>query len=616
LILNRRELLSCLGLLAGASCERQKEDPSLALPRRPTRDALTLTDLDQVRLGGYLGEKVALSIRNRIFAQAPDRLVEPFRHREERRAWQTEFWGKWALSSAAACRYTHDADALERLRHSVQQLVATQSADGYIGNYAPGSHLEGWDIWGRKYTLLGLVAWYDLTGDRRALDAARRAAAHLLSEAGPDGEDIVRCGLYRGMASSSVLEPVVLLYRRTNDERYLRFAEYIVSRWSSRKGPRLVESALDGVPAGLRFPPPKKWFTWENGEKAYEMMSCYAGLLELYRETGREQWLNAALGTYESIRDTEINIAGGGSAQECWYGGAARQAQPAPDAMETCVSVSWIQLCTHLLRITGDSRYADEIEKTAYNALLGAMTPDGSAFGKYSTLAGTREPGPPQCGMELNCCTASGPRGIMLLPQVAVMTGAQGPAVNLYSEGSWNVKLPSGRRCSIAVKTDYPVSGRVDLTLELEQAESFPLRLRVPAWSGQTTIAVHGSKPREAQPGAYATVERRWKPGERVRVELDLRGRVVRAQDGARHYAALARGPVVLARDLRLGRSDIDGAVAEIAGGSVSLKPGASPAGIAMAFTAGPAEVPLCDYASAGNTWDGRSRFRVWMPAG
>ncbi|HVX65408.1 MAG TPA: beta-L-arabinofuranosidase domain-containing protein [Bryobacteraceae bacterium] len=614
LLVNRRHVLGCLGLLAATSCERQEQDPSPARPRRRMRDALTLTDLDQVQLGGYLGEKVALVIRNRIFAQSPERLVEPFRHRRERRAWQTEFWGKWALSAAAACRYTHDPGALERLGKSVGQLLATQTGDGYIGNYAPGSHLEGWDIWGRKYTLLALLAWHDLTGDRRALDAARRAAGHLLCETGPCGADIVRRGLYRGMASSSVLEPMVLLYRRTNDERYLRFAEYIVSRWSSRKGPRLVESALAGIPAGRRFPRPEKWFTWENGEKAYEMMSCYAGLVELYRETGREKWLQAALRTCESIRETEINIAGGGSSQECWYGGAARQTEPAPDAMETCVSVSWIQLCTHLLRATGDSRFADEIEKTAYNALLGAMTPDGSAFGKYSTLAGTRELGPPQCGMELNCCTASGPRGIMLLPQVAVMRGARGPVINLYSEGTWSVKLPSGRFCRLGMKTDYPVSGRVDLTVEPEQAESFALRLRVPAWSGAATIAVAGGKVRDAQPGAYAAIERRWKPGDSIRLELDVRGRVVHAANGTRQYAAVVRGPVVLARDLRLSQAGVDEAAGGIGDGPIDLRPAAPPTGVRLAFTAGPAGVPLCDYASAGNTWDGRSRFRVWMP--
>jgi hypothetical protein len=103
-----------------------------------------------------------------------------------------------------------------------------------------------------------------------------------MTEVGPAAADIIRCGLFRGMAASSVLEPIVLLHRRTGDDQLLRLAEWIVSRWSAPNGPQLIEKAFTAVPVGERFPPPKKnWFSWENGEKAYEMMSCYAGLLEL-----------------------------------------------------------------------------------------------------------------------------------------------------------------------------------------------------------------------------------------------------------------------------------------------------------------------------------------------
>jgi uncharacterized protein len=609
--LSRRDVLGLLGLLAGTSCERRENSDPGAQPWRRIADVLSPIPFGQAQLSGYLGRKLDLCIRNRILTQNPDELIEPFRHRAERQCWQTEFWGKWFLSAAAACQYTGNADARERLRRSVHDLLATQSPDGYIGNYSAGSHLKSWDIWGRKYTLLGLLAWFDTTGDRAALEGARRSAAHLLTELGPDKADIVRCGLYRGMASSSVLEPMVLLYKRTGDEQFLRFAEYIVSRWSARQGPRLIEKAVDGVPVGHRFPPPKKWFSWDNGEKAYEMMSCYAGLIELYRETGTEPWLNAARRTYESIRDTEINIVGSGSSQECWYGGAARQTQPAPDTMETCVTESWMQLCAQLLRITGDPHFADEIEKTAYNALLGAMTPDGSGFAKYSSLEGTRTQGPPQCEMKLNCCTANGPRGVMLLPQVAVMMGAEGPFFNLYSEGIWQLKLPSGTRCRIDVKTDYPVSGRVDLVVRPDRPEAFPLRFRVPTWSEDTSISVNGSRMGDVHCGEYATVKRRWEPGDRVRVDLDVCGRVLRAADGGRQYAAVMRGPVVLTRDVRLGQTD---AGLSLTRGAISLTSVSPPPGIAMAFRAGPQEFPLCDYASAGNTWDNRSRYRVWMP--
>ena len=597
---SRRHLFALLGILAGDAC---RAPSPLDLPRRPAGDALTPLPLADVRLGGSLGRKLDLCIRHRIFAQDPEKLVEPFRHRAERTCWQTEFWGKWFTSAAAACEYTGSGEWRGRLGQSVHELLATQSPDGYIGNYAGGSHLEGWDVWGRKYTLLGLLAWYDLAGDPAALHGAQRVADHLLREVGPDGADIVTLGLYRGMAASSVLQPMVRLYRRTHDERYLRFAEYILQRWSSAKGPQLIEKA--GVPVAERFPAPKKWWSWENGQKAYEMMSCYAGLIELYRETGWAPALRAAVKTFESIRDAEINVAGSGSAAECWYGGKAHQTEVRPRFMETCVGVSWMQLCAHLLRVTGEARYADEIERTAYNALAGAMTPDGSSFAQYSWLEGVRRLGEQHCGMDLNCCVANGPRGMMLLPEVAVMMGAEGPVVSLYTDGVW--KLP---HCRIEMKTDYPLSGLVDIRVEPGKAENFALRLRVPEWSEQTTISVSGAPIAGVRAGSWAVIQRRWKAGDQVRLSLDLRARILTAGGGKR-YAAVVRGPLALARDARLGGS-IDEPVSLGAG---ALDPVAAPAGIEMAFAASGGKVVLCDYASAGNTWDARSRYRTWMPA-
>ncbi len=599
--LSRRHLLALMGLLAGDAC---RAPSPLELPRRPVADALTSIPLPDVRLGGTLGRKLDLCIRNRIFAQDPEKLLEPFRHRAERSCWQTEFWGKWFLSAAAACQYTGSQQWRARLGQSVREILDTQSADGYIGNYAGGSHLKGWDVWGRKYTLLGLLAWYDLANDPAALEGARRLAEHLMEEVGPGGADIVTLGLYRGMAASSVLEPMVRLYRRTHDERAMRFAEWILQRWSSSKGPQLIEKA--GVPVAERFPPPKKWWSWENGQKAYEMMSCYTGLLELYRATGWAPALNAATQTFENIRDTEINVAGSGSAAECWYGGKAHQAEVRPRFMETCVGVTWMQLCANLLHLTGEARFGDEIERTAYNALAGAMTPDGSSFAQYSWLEGVRTLGERQCGMELNCCVANGPRGMMLLPEVAVMMGAEGPAVNLYSDGAWN--LP---QCRLEMKTDYPVSGKVDVRVEPTRAAAFTLRLRVPQWSEQTLVSVNGAPPAALRPGSWAAIERIWKVGDQVRLSLDLRPRILTTSVGGRRYAAVVRGPVTLARDGRLG-GNIDEPVSLGAG---DLTPVAPPAGIDTAFAAAGGKVLLCDYASAGNTWDARSRYRTWMPA-
>jgi len=593
-------------------------------PARRT-DAFTRIPLRDVRLGGRLGAAIDLCIRHRVMAQDSEHLVAPFRERRETNCWSSEFWGKWFLSAVAAQRYTQDPASLAAVEQSVRAMMSTQSADGYIGTYAPQNHLATWDVWGRKYTLLGLLAHHDLTGDRAALDSARRLADHLLTEVGSGKANIVKTGAYRGMPSSSVLEPIVLLYNRTGDARYLAFAEYIVAQWETPDGPRLISKALAGVPVAERFPQPAKWYTWENGEKAYEMMSCYDGLLELYRVTGNPDHLAAVVKTYENIRDTEINVAGSGASMECWYGGAEKQTTQARHMMETCVTMTWMKLGQNLLRLTGDPRIADDIERSAYNALLSALVPDGSSFAKYSPLSGHRALGEIQCDSGLNCCTANGPRGLMLLPETAVMTASDGVVVNLYGESSATAALSSGGRVRIEQTTDYPVSGTVVMKLTPDRARRFALRLRIPAWSERSSVTVNGESVADVRPGSYARVERTWRAGDEVRLELDLRARVVRAPAAGDRHVAVVRGPVVLARDSRMGGGEIDEVASVRAGtdGRVELKPLQSkPDGVWMAFGAPfdqgihdlKGEIAFTDYSSAGNAWSETNRFRVWLP--
>jgi DUF1680 family protein len=513
--------------------------------------------------------------------------------------------------------------------------MATQTSDGYIGTYAPENRLKTWDVWGRKYTLLGLLAYHDLTGDRAALASARRLADHLMTEVGPGRASIVKNGAYRGMASSSVLEPIVLLYDRTGDARYLAFAEWIVAQWETDDGPRLISKALAGVPVAERFPPPAKWFTWENGQKAYEMMSCYEGLLELYRVTGTPEYLTAVTKTWENIRDTEINIAGSGASMECWYGGAAKQTVQARHMMETCVTMTWMKLSQNLLRLTGDARIADEIERSAYNALLGAMLPDGSSFAKYSPLGGYRALGEIQCDSGLNCCTANGPRGMMLLPETAVMSAVDGVVVSLYGASSAVVGLAGGGRVRMEQETDYPESGVILLHVAPDRPRAFALRLRIPSWSAQSSVSVNGAAVSDVRPGEYARIERTWRAGDEMRIELDVGARVMRAPGVGDRYVAVVRGPVVLARDSRLNAgagqvpSNSGQAVDEVASlrtdarGRVELQRASStPDSVWMAFGApferglhdATGELRFTDYSSAGNAWTEADRFRVWLP--
>jgi hypothetical protein len=584
-----------------------------------------LFPISSFKLEGYLGDKINLCINRRIKTLDFDQFVEPFRYKNETHLWQGEFWGKLMLAAIASYDYNHDPEMLNKIKDAVKSLIATQMPDGYIGNYTDSAQLQQWDIWSRKYTLLALLSYYDLSGDKSALDASRKLADYTLSQVGPGRTNIVKTGNYRGMPSSSILEPMVCLYQRTRDNRYLDFAKYIVNQWETPEGPQLISKALNGIPVSERFPNPKTWWSWENGQKAYEMMSCYDGLLELYRIIGEPSYLKAVELSVRNIIDTEINISGSGTAFECWYKGAQHQTESTYHMMETCVTFTWMKLCNNLLRITGNPLYADQIEKSGYNALMASLKYDGSQIAKYSPLGGVRSEGEKQCGMNINCCNANGPRGFMLLPSFSVMSGQNEVFINLYCQSTAIIPVNSRNKVNIEQITDYPVSDKVEFNINPDKSESFTISFRIPAWSEKSVVSVNGTDLNAVSPGTYHRITRIWNKDDKVIIKLDLTGHLVILNG----HQAIVRGPIVLARDTRFADGVVDeAAVIKHQKNLVELKPSElKPDNIWMSFTAplvlgtnlegefrNPKQVHFCDFASAGNTWSEDSRYRVWIP--
>jgi DUF1680 family protein len=588
-------------------------------------DKLSTYTPNSIKIGGYLGEKINLVIEKRIKSQDIEMLVEPFRHKDETHLWQSEFWGKWIQSAIASYDYNRDPEMLIIIKRAVYELLTTQMESGYIGNYSDKAQLQQWDIWGRKYTLLGLLAYYDLTGDKAALKASCRLADNLLGQVGPGKVNIVKTGNYRGMPSSSILEPIVYLYRRTGDSKYLDFAKYIVEQWETPDGPKLISNALAGIAVSERFPHPSVWWSYENGQKAYEMMSCYEGLLELYRITGEPAYLKAVEMAVKNIIESEINIAGSGTAFECFYNGARYQTEPTYHTMETCVTMTWMKLCFNLLRLTENPAYADQIEKSAYNALMASLKGDGSQIAKYSPLGGIRYAGEEQCGMPINCCNANGPRAFMMLPRFAVMGGKNEIFINVYGKSESVIPLNLKNRVTVEQISEYPVSDRVEIIVNPEKPESFTIAFRIPEWSATSEMTINGTQVSGITAGIYKKITRVWNKSDKVILKLDLSGRLITLNG----YQAIIRGPVVLSRDCRFGDGFIyESAVVKENNWKVDLLPSnKKPANVWMAFTAplvlgtdlegdfrNPVQTGFCDFASAGNTWGEDSRYRVWIP--
>ncbi len=576
-----------------------------------------------VKLHGYVGRRIDQCIEQRVMGQNADELIAPFRAQQETQGrWASEFWGKWVQGAMSAYRYNHDPALLAKIRDAQQKLRACQLPGGFIGDYTPEKETTGWDIWGRKYTLLGLVKWYRLTGDKAALKAACRLLDYTLTQVGPHGKPIYECGYYKGMPPMSILEPVVFMYEETKNERYLDFAKYIAEASESADGPQLIRKA--DVPVAFRFPlqPGDTWWSIGNGQKGYEMMSCYVGLLELYKVTGETAYMQAAEKTWQHIAEEEINVAGGACSLECWYEGRRLQTHPALHTMETCVTFTWMQFCERLLEMTGNPKYADQIELTMYNALMAAMKWDGSQIVKYVPLEGFRREGEHQCDVRINCCNANGPRAFAMIPRVAYRTPSDTRLdINLFIPSEATIKLGK-RSIMLRQETSYPEEGVVSIRVNPDKPVQADIALRIPAWSKQAEVAVNGEKI-EAKSGTYCVISREWKAGDEIRLTLDMTARMI-TQD---HQAAIVRGPVVMARDTRFRDGFVDECmILPNKDGIVELTRVQSPEKMWMAFTMpvvrgyyydqaqDRAVVHLCDFASAGNTWDESERYRTWIP--
>jgi uncharacterized protein len=612
-------------------------------------DKLTPSMPNSVKIDGYIGGKIDQCIHNRLMVQDVESLLDIFRIRQKDNfGFNGEFFGKWSAASALSIRYQPNQALKEEMDKAVGDLIKTQSADGYITTYKKGDEFQMWDVWNQKYVLLGLVAQYDLSGNKEYLDAAVKSADHLMNCLGPGKISLEEYGhpAHKGGCNYSILEPIVLLYERTGEKRFLDYANYIVGSWSkpgkyTKNGVHFIEDVEKGVPLAE-----------SEVIHAYTLMSNFEGLCELYRATGNKRYLKVCVELGNKIIKDELMIDGSVSNHESWYNGATEQTEMLETPQETCATATWMKLCYQLLRLTGDSKWADQLEVSLYNALLGAMMPRGEWWAYNSPLNGERVPSSLQ-GSDLSCCVSSGPRGLMITPEWAVMNDLDnGPVINLYSAGTASFKLPDGRNVSITQETDYPSNNLIRFNIQPETVSSFVLKLRIPSWSLQSVLKVNGETV-ACKPGSYASIRRTWNKNDKVTLELDFRGRIIRAPGGAPQQAIM-RGPVLLAMDSRLV-AEQDSTVWLIsqpyhyetyipengkgfipqkynfppAGeqGYIDLKPIASPdKNIRMAFEVffivrpwhfflhHEKHIILCDYASAGNEWSPGNSFRVWLP--
>ena len=202
----------------------------------------------QVIMKGYLGERMRVNREGRMKKHITEKqLLAGFRKRPGSHPWIGEHVGKWLHAATLAWENKQDDKVLrQKIKRVAQGLMACQMKDGYLGTYLKADRWSArdenrkacWDVWVHKYCLIGLLSYYRMTGDQEALDASRRIGDLLIDTFDDDKLDILKAGTHAGMAATSVLEPMSLLYELTGERKYEQFARYVIRRADA--GPKIL----------------------------------------------------------------------------------------------------------------------------------------------------------------------------------------------------------------------------------------------------------------------------------------------------------------------------------------------------------------------------------------
>jgi DUF1680 family protein len=396
----------------------------------------------------------------------------------------------------------------------------------------------------------------------------------------------------------------------TGEPRYLDFCHYLVRSWEQPNGPHIISRLLE-----------LKRVDKVGNAKAYEMLSCLNGALELYRTTGEHTLLEASLNAWQDIVDHRLYPTGSASSSEHFHDDGVLPNDMPSRICETCVTVTWMQVNLQLLRITGEARFADQLETSVYNHLLAAQNPRGDDWCYYTPLEG-RKP----YDQVITCCHSSGPRGIALLPTFALTTDADGVVINLYDAAAAQLNLSDGTPVGVKVDSLYPTDGRIRITVTTASPKAFAIKLRVPEWARRRAVLPAGAEPGR---DGYFALQRTWRSGDTVELDLNLEPRVLVGTGMDEDKAALLYGPLILAADSTLLDTDAKVSINDFALPAVdlpTLDPVVQPAPGewktwpgARLFRVNGADrrdgrkfkTRLVPFADAGMTG---GRFKVWLP--
>ena len=480
---------------------------------------------------------------------------------------------KWLEACATVYAITKDPKLDALMDKFIEQVALAQRADGYIHtpvviserNAGIDSHANTENAAGieigkdQKHAFASRLNFetYNLghlitagiihkraTGKTTLFDCGRKAADFLYNFLTNDAAELSRNAIcpshYMGAAE---------MYRETGDAKYLTLAKGLIAIRDS------VENGEDHNQDRHKFRE-----QYEAMGHAVRANYLYAGVADLYAETGEAQLMKNLSAIWDDIIQHKIYIMGGCGAL---YDGVSpdgttynqpsiqqihqaygRQFQLPQEAAhnEICAQIGMMLFSWRMFQTTGDAKYIDNIENELYNGILSGISIDGKDFFYTETLRRTKEfpytmrwPKHRQHYITCFCCPPNTLRTLCQAQEYAYAVSGQTLYVNLYGQNALKTK-----NLEVEQTTGYPWDGKVILTVK--KAKNLQtIQLHKPNWCDKYTVKVNGEN-------ADLRITRKWKKGDVIELNLDMRPRLVEANplvEEAKNQVAVMRGPIV-----------------------------------------------------------------------
>lgn len=455
--------------------------------------------------------------------------------------------GPYWIDGLLPLAYILNDEALkEKIKPWVEWTLASQKPDGYFGpdtdrTPEPGLQRDNARDWWPKMVMLKVMQqYYSATEDTRVLDFFTKYFKYQLAEL--PKTPLGHWTFWGEQRGGDNLMMVYWLYNITGDKFLLDLGELIhrqTFNWTDiflNQDHLSQQHSLHCVNLGQGFKEPVVYYQQNKDPKQIEAVES-------------------------AVRQIHNTI---GLPTGLWGGDELLRFGRPTAGSELCTAVEMMYSLEEILEITGGVQWADYLERVAYNALPTQITDDYSArqyfqqFNQVQVTREWREFSTPHEDTDVvfgvltgyPCCTSNLHQGWPKFVQnLWYATADNGIAALVYAPSNVKAKVANGIEVNIQEQTNYPFEETIRFNVSFADKKVkqafFPFHVRIPAWCEQPVLKVNG-KPVQADAcsGQIARVNREWKEGDVLTLELPMKVAVSRWYDNG---AVVERGPLLYA---------------------------------------------------------------------